>query len=168
MRKKPFMAALSIFALLFSGQYYSPFVGVVVANLAPPPTYLPWITIQSNGSITPQVQYISRSGDTYRLTTDIKECPIMIECDNIVFDGSGYSTTITEGDNMGVALSYTNNVTVKNINIQSKGSEAVYLNNCSFCSITGIKASDATKSIFLLRSSNNIVTECNSGIELND
>jgi hypothetical protein len=152
-----------IMALLLSA------TGLMLVNLATAnpfwgiPTYLPYATIQSDGSITPETQYIKRDGSVYTLTADVEEYPINIECSDIVFDGSGHTITITEGNNSGVLLSGVSNVTVKNLKVQSSSSSAVYLKSCFDCLVTGIKTSN---SITLEKSKFNTVMECVSGIAL--
>ncbi len=48
------------------------------------------ILIQNDGSIYPANVPIQRDGDTYTLTADIYD-PILIEKNNIIFDGAGYT-----------------------------------------------------------------------------
>jgi hypothetical protein len=54
------------------------------------------IYIRADGSIDPSTAPIQRNGDTYTLTdnifqSDIYATTIVIERDNIVFDGAGYT-----------------------------------------------------------------------------
>ncbi|MCW4002746.1 MAG: hypothetical protein NWE95_02400 [Candidatus Bathyarchaeota archaeon] len=67
------------------------FVSLATANPYAP-LHLPKITINSNGSVSPENNsYITKTGNTYTLTADIiREFSIEIQCSNIVFDGAGH------------------------------------------------------------------------------
>jgi hypothetical protein len=89
---------------------------------------LPYIYIREDGSIEPSTAHLRRNGNIYTLTSDIVEHTLLIDCDNIVVDGNGYSL---KGRCVGGPLSdcairfglanYTvvsrKNVTIKNFNI---------------------------------------------------
>jgi hypothetical protein len=54
----------------------------------------PLLTINRDGSITPQTNLISQNGNTYTLTANITDFTIItIECSGIVFDGDGIGDT---------------------------------------------------------------------------
>jgi hypothetical protein len=102
--------------------------------------YFPKITINSDGSITPQTNYISRNGTIYTLTADImEEYSIDILCSNIVFDGAGYTINVTTRDNSALILQRVTNVTVKNFEVFSRHNSIIFI-SCSNCLITGIKS----------------------------
>jgi hypothetical protein len=120
---------------------------------------LPEITIHVDGTITPDIGYIAKNGNTYTLTTDlINQYSIAISCNNIVFDGEGHIINVYEGRG-GLSLTGVTNVTVKNLEIFSNF-DAIFLGSgCTDCLIVGIKSD---KPISLFGHSNfNIVTECN-------
>lgn len=128
------------------------------------PVYLPKITINSNGSVTPEIGYISRSGNVYTLTDDvIDEYSIDILCSNIVFDGAGHMINISKGDNSGLRLSSVTNVTVKNLELGSQHNTMI-LDYCSNCVFTAIKSGD--KFIAFTYSKFNTITESNIKIGL--
>jgi len=136
------------------------------------PTYLPEITIKSDGSINPETSYINRKGNIYTLTTNLTdEYSIEILCDNIVFDGADHCINITTADNIGLHLTGVSNVTIKNIDVFTLRG-GISLSSCSDCLITSIRTGDRcihleycdsntlTKSVVkisLLYSQNNLV-----------
>jgi hypothetical protein len=67
------MAALVFFALLISSGDGILAVELAKANPIVPHTFVPCITINSNGTVTPETESIVRIGDTYTLTADIEE-----------------------------------------------------------------------------------------------
>jgi parallel beta-helix repeat protein len=79
-------------------------------NSASPQT----IFVNPDGSINPFSAPIQRSGETLTLTRNISN-PIVIEQDNIVFDGAGYTL---QGSGKGVAFNLTcSNVTIQNVKL---------------------------------------------------
>lgn len=72
------------------------------------------VYIRPDGSIDPDTAPILKEGETYTLTADITES-IVIEKDNIVVDGAGYTVEGT-GD-VGLGLSHRHNVTVRNFRV---------------------------------------------------
>lgn len=76
------------------------------------------VYIRSDGSIDPPIAEISSSDNTtYSLIGNLSSC-IVIERDNIVFDGAGY-TLSGEGSNVGIELQRRNNVTITNMEIRN-------------------------------------------------
>jgi len=76
------------------------------------------ISILSDGSIftsTNATVPIQRVGNVYTLTDNINEYYIVIQRDNIVVDGAGY--TLSGQGEIGIDLSYRKNVTIKNVQI---------------------------------------------------
>jgi hypothetical protein len=122
---------------------------------------VPIISINSDGSITPETDLISRNGNTYTLTADIDEYEISIGCSNIVLDGAGHTLRAKSSD-YGVYLSFLTNVTVKNIEIKGFYNY-ISMHSCSRCHITGVKASWYIK---LSYSDYNTVTESTAKIYL--
>lgn len=78
------------------------------------------ITINADGSITPPTAPIQRNGNTYTLTANIAASAdgIVIERDNIVLDGAGYTVT-GNGNANGIRLISMSGVTVRNIMIRN-------------------------------------------------
>jgi hypothetical protein len=76
------------------------------------------ITIKSDGSIE-GTDKIQRSKNVYTLTDDIINSTITVKCNNVVFDGSGFTLRGPTGWVSGIgAINLTcSNVTVKNFNI---------------------------------------------------
>lgn len=71
------------------------------------------IYIRSNGNIEPTTAPIQREGNTYRLLDNVYNSPIVLEQNNIIFDGNGYAL---EGASQSIALNITcSNVTVINL-----------------------------------------------------
>lgn len=102
------------------------------------------IYIKQSGDIE-STELIERDGNVYRFTGNIY-APIIVERNNIVIDGDGY--TLGGGARVGVAINLTtSNVTVKNIHIVDwhTGILGVYNNN----TILG-----------------NVITGCNNGIKI--
>ena len=95
------------------------------------------IYIQSDGSIATSTGTevpIARDGNVYTFTDNINNFFIVVERNSIVIDGAGYSLA-AQGD-IGIDLSYRNNVTVKNIEIGS-AFYGLYLWNATKNMITG-------------------------------
>ena len=67
-------------------------IGAVNANPTPPQSILMTKAyIQSNGTIEPPTLPLEKVDNHYFLTGDIFNYTIEIQCDNIIFDGNGYS-----------------------------------------------------------------------------
>ena len=84
------------------------------------------IYIRADGSVEPSDAPISRVGDTYTLTDNIVDAApkfksaIVIERDNIVFDGAGHKIQGRNAhDSIGINLSGRSNITIQNINIEN-------------------------------------------------
>jgi nitrous oxidase accessory protein NosD len=131
------------------------FAGTADANFIGALQGLPAITIQNDGSVVPQTEYIKQEGSIYKLTADLQQTyVIVINCSNIVFDGQGHVINGTEPDetvrklgaigyySTGITLEGVRNVIVKDVAIVGFTKyETVYLNNCSKVSIIGLNAS---------------------------
>ena len=73
------------------------------------------VAIKLDGSVDPSNAPIQRDGDLYSFTGNIFTA-VVVERDNIVIDGGGY-TVQGVGVGQGIILSYRSNVTVKNIKV---------------------------------------------------
>ena len=91
------------------------------------------IYIRADGSVE-GTDKIQREGIVYTFTDNIVNQSIMVEKDNIVVDGAGYTL---RGKTNGIALVDRDNVTIKNfvISIDNFGWTSIYLQNCSNCFI---------------------------------
>lgn len=89
-------------------------------------------TIRADGSIDPSTAPIRRNADVYTLTDNIgsSDHGIMIERDNIVVDGAGFSVH-GPGFGFGMVMPGVNNVTIRNMNVKSflYGIVLIYGNN---------------------------------------
>ncbi|HLN89903.1 MAG TPA: hypothetical protein VK253_07540, partial [Candidatus Binatia bacterium] len=137
--------------------------------------HLPQITINKDGSITPQTAYINQTGNVYTLMADINSTYfVKIECSNIMFDGMGHSINTTV-DGLHFAGGYpatyadpsiyvqdATNVTIQNISAFTSNVYAIYLLDCYDCHIIGI-TTDKSDCISITGNSN-IITRCNGGV----
>ncbi len=82
------------------------------------------VYIRADGSIDPPTAPIQRNGDLYTLTGNITSdsAGIVIERNNIVLDGAGYTVQFfgvhSSSDQAGIILTDRSQVTVKNVNIK--------------------------------------------------
>jgi hypothetical protein len=143
-------------------------VNFVSANPAPvapegaPPVQK--ITINSDGSITPQTTFISQDGNTYTLTSDIAEYTIHILCSNIVFDGNNHVIRITTpGLHSPIFLFEVANVTLKNIEAISQDDRTINLYYSSYCQLINIRAN---QKIDLGEGGGNVITRCTAALSL--
>jgi parallel beta-helix repeat protein len=118
------------------------------------------IHIKADGSVYPDTAPISSIDNvTYTLTDNVVEAApswfdiaILIERDNIVFEGAGHTLQGTHADySKGISLEERSNVTIKNTNIKGF-KHGVYFKSTSYSTLSG-----------------NNITECNgNGIALSD
>jgi hypothetical protein len=158
MRKVASVVAL-VSALLFLLLVVFLFVDLAKANgIIPEYKYLPEITINRDGSVTPETSVINRVGNVYTLTADVEGYSIRIECSGLVFDGAGYTINTTKGDSPAIRLEAVNEVTIKNVEVVGRFTN-IYVNHSSYCLITRVKTS---KRIYLADGSNfNTITKSN-------
>jgi hypothetical protein len=128
--------------------------------------YLPYITIQSDGSIKPETEFITQTGNVYTLTGDIyRKYAIIIKRSNIVLDGAGHkidgSASILGYSNIGLQLEGVTNVTVKDIEIDGFINRDISIEQCSKCRIFRVKA----QIFHLWNSSFNTIAESSVGGE---
>jgi|YelNatPaOPRAMG01_1025707.scaffolds.fasta_scaffold09406_8 parallel beta-helix repeat protein len=105
--------ALLLFALVARALL----VRLVAANMILPSKDLPHIYIRSDGSIDPSTAPIQRIGNVYTFTSNIFNYSIIIQIDNIVIDGAGYSLLNLGWGDEGIVLIGVRNVTIKNMEI---------------------------------------------------
>jgi hypothetical protein len=153
-----------ILGLLFSAVASVMFVGSATADPVPR-TYLPKITINSNGSITPETGYVSRVGNFYTLTADIiDEYSIGIERSNIVFDGTGHIIDCFNSShwNYGLELMGVTNVTVRNLEVYAGVGISILLQYCSKCTVSGVKTGTRLR----ILGDSNTIAESNTYIHI--
>ena len=98
----------------------------VVVGVVRPVTAPGTIFIMSDGSVNPETAPIQRVGDTYTFTGNISSpfvldnSAIVVERDNIVLDGAGYSLQGV-GNGMGINVTSRSNVTIENLEINKFG-----------------------------------------------
>jgi len=98
------------------------------------------VYIRADGSVDPSSAPISTVDNvTYTLTGNIYDF-IVVERDNIVLDGAGYTVQGT-GNGTGIYLSGRSNVTVKNTTV-TEFNYGIYLHNSSGCTISGNTANN--------------------------
>ena len=111
------------------------------------------IYIRADGSVE-GTNNIQRNGDIYTFTDNVSDERILVEKDNIVIDGAGYTL---QGDARGIVLSERNNVTVKNVKIEMEGGYGIYLVDTSNCIISENTVTGDAYNIYLWRSFNNTI-----------
>jgi parallel beta-helix repeat protein len=135
------------------------FMGILSLTFDIQPVEAPYpiIYIKADGSIDPSTANItSLDNVTYTFTADIN-ASIVVEKNNTVVDGAGY-TVQGIGSGNGIDLSYTNNVTLKNVEV-TNFTHGIYLSHSSNNTVTGNTASsNSGNGIYLISSSNNTVT----------
>lgn len=85
------------------------------------------IYIRADGSVDPSTASIQQDGNVYTFTDNI-EPKIVVERDNIVIDGADFRIQ-GNGAEVGIDITYRNNVTIKNIQIIGAGIHLVGANN---------------------------------------
>jgi hypothetical protein len=144
---------------------YANWIGIFVG--------LPSITIQSDGSVVPQTEFIKQVGNVYMLNYDMaKEYVIKINCSNIIFDGQGHcingSMNFEYGgvwhtyNSAGMTVEGATNVTIKNITIANFTQPSIYINRSSHISILSVKVDE----IRIEESNYNMISNSVTGVEI--
>ncbi len=116
------------------------------------------IYIQSDGSVTTSTGAevpIEKNGNVYTFTDNINSYYIVVQRDSIVIDGAGYALGV-QGD-IGIDMSYRNNVTVRDMQI-GFAFYGIYLWNATRNTITGNTVTYNGNGIYLLGASQNTIT----------
>jgi nitrous oxidase accessory protein len=95
---------------------------VTQANFSLPPPIGESTIIENDGTVQPLTAPIQRTGNVYRLTRDILNSTLVIQCDNILVDGCGYGISGVESWYTGVTLSGRRNVVIQNLMVNGYGS----------------------------------------------
>jgi hypothetical protein len=123
-----------------------------------PTAFLPLIVIKSDGSVTPQTEFIKQDGKVYTLTSDlVQKYAIKIQCSNIVFDGAGHVVSGYGYPNKGLSVESVSNVTVKDIEVKGFLDTDVSIESTTKSAFLTVKAI----TFFLENSNFNTVAESN-------
>jgi parallel beta-helix repeat protein len=107
---------LSVFVLMLLST-------TVVVGIVRPVTAQGTIYIRPDGSVDPETAPIQRVGDTYTFTGDIyspfvlDKSALVVERDNVVLDGAGYSLQGV-GNGLGINVTSRSNATIENLEIK--------------------------------------------------
>jgi parallel beta-helix repeat protein len=114
---------------------------------------IPYVYIRADGSIDPSYAPIfSVDNVTYTFTNDLY-IPVIVERDNIIIDGAGY-TLSRNGTGRGIDLTSRHNVTIKNLQIKSFQS-GIWLQS-SNCRVIGNEISNNTYGVWVFGSNNTL------------
>jgi len=121
------------------------------------------IYVRADGSIDPSTAPIQRDGSVYTFTSSIYGNSIVIERDNIILDGNGFTLEgiETKTNFFGINLFSRTGVIIKNIEIKNFD-HGIYLHESSGISISGNTIMSNTYCGVVLMSSNNILIFKNS------
>src|SRR5271157_1367506 len=114
------------------------------------------IYINADGSITPSTAPIHSIDNTYTLTGNITIAGndgIVIERDNIVLDGAGYTVATGSLGGNGTALTNTNNVTIRNMTVINF-TNGIWISYSSDNVLSGNNVANNYNGIMLVNSSN--------------
>ena len=128
---------------------------VKVSSTPVEPSPPPIVYIKADGSVE-GTDKIQRDGDVYTFTDNIINKSIVVERDNIVLDGAGYTLQGT-GDGHGIDLLGRSNITIKNMEIRAFFL-GIWLVHSSNNSITGNNMTNNDMAIDIGYSSNNIIS----------
>jgi hypothetical protein len=174
LRKKASALLLAIIVLV--SILFQASVNVALAKKELHVDVFPKIVISTDGSMSPETDFISRNGSTYILTADMyMQYSVEIRCSNIVFDGAGHKIADTSDlfrtyngtnycgeKNIGLVVNDATNVTVKNLNVSSYSyaNADVMLDSCSNCTVLNVTTAEQ---ICLDNSRFNVIEGCNIG-----
>jgi parallel beta-helix repeat protein len=147
-------ATLVLLLILCSVLVILPNIGVVKANGA--------IYIRADGSVE-GTDKIQRDENVYTFTDNLYE-PLVVERDNIVVDGAGYSiegphTSLAQSpEGIGILVESRSDVTISNMTIQHFR-YGICINSSFTIRITNGKITDNGKAIYIENTSDNIIRE---------
>jgi parallel beta-helix repeat protein len=135
----------------------------------------PSTTISADGDVNPSTALIQRNGNVYEFTGNLNG-PLVVNTDNIVIDGAGYSLqgNGTAGElfirmsQTAINLTDRTNVTIRNLQIYSYN-YGIYLDNSTNATISGNNITQNEYGVFEITSafaaiSGNNITQNNYGI----
>jgi parallel beta-helix repeat protein len=147
-------AALIVVLILCSVLVFLPNIGVVEASGA--------VYILADGSVE-ATDKIQRDGNVYTFTDNLCK-PLVVERDNIVVDGTGYSikgphTSLAQSpEGIGILVDSRTNVTISNVAIQNF-LYGICINSSSVNRITNCNITNNSKGIIIEHSSDNRIRE---------
>ena len=120
------------------------------------------VYIREDGSVegTDKIQH---EGDRYTFTEDIYG-PLVVERDNVVVDGAGYSikgqraNQVQSPEGIGILVESRNNVAISNVIVQHF-MYGICINSSSYTSITNSKITGNSRGIFIEKSLDSIIRE---------
>ena len=131
------------------------FMGIALAFNIQPVKASGTIHIKADGSVDPPTANITRIDNvTYTFTGNIND-EIVVERNNTVVDGAGYTLQGT-GSGTGIDLTRRNNVTIKNMEIK-EFSHGIKTYRSSNISVSGNTITNNNRGIDVYWSSNNII-----------
>ena len=154
-----------------------------LANFFPAPgPDLSRIYIRSNGDVEPATAPIQRTGNLYKLTDNITMHTIVIQRDNIVVDGSGFSIEgnkswmglaprLQDSGNNGIIIAGRNHINLTNFNIE-KFTAGVRISDSSNINIIGNRFNEEaavfdTPMGIVIEDSSNVLIESNNFTKIN-
>jgi len=157
---KKFISTFLLLFILCLVLMSSQFVNLVSANPvpSPPPQDLQHIYIRSDGSVDPATAPIQRVGEVYSFTSHIVNYSIVVQRDNIVIDGEGYSLQNGGWGDEGIVLNFVNNVTIRNMEIE-RFDYGIVVGNSSRNTVIGNYIGNNSYAIILEFSSFNNITK---------
>lgn len=146
--------------LAFALIVVSAVLGLLFINLVTKPGNVHiTIYIRADGNVDPSTANITSADKvTYTFIGDIHD-PIIVQRDNIVFDGAEYTIQGT-GNGKGIDLTGRSKVTIKNMKIQAF-ENGIYLSQSLKSNISGNNIKNNYNGIWLQSSSNNRIAENN-------
>jgi parallel beta-helix repeat protein len=151
-KKSPYLLVLLLFLSVVLVSF--PQIGVAKAETA--------IYIRADGTVE-GTDTIQRDGNVYTFTGNIYE-PLVVERDNVVVDGAGYSiegphTSLAQSpEGIGILVESRSDVTISNMAIQHF-LYGICINSSFTIRITNDKITDNGKAIYIKNTSDNIIRE---------
>jgi nitrous oxidase accessory protein NosD len=119
------------------------------------------ISISPDGSIDPSIAPIQCSGETYILTEDLANYTILIQKDNIVFEGAGHVLQGSAQENVygseAICLNGKTNVTIKNVIIENFWKGIIIQNSSTVTIQRNVIRNGGSMGIVIDSGSNNII-----------
>jgi parallel beta-helix repeat protein len=116
------------------------------------------ICIEPDGSLNASDAHIQHNGNTYTLTADMVNKTILVQKDNIVLDGAGYtlqgSSQSIGNQAVGISVPNRNNITITNFSIKQY-TEPIWLQNSTYITIKNNYLTDGYPYAVLIDYSNN-------------
>jgi parallel beta-helix repeat protein len=143
-------------------------IDIVFSSYWPDPgPDIPRIYIRNNGDVQPETSIIEKTGNIYKLTGNIVNYTIDIQCGNIVIDGKGYNIQgnasrikgYDDGNN-GIIAEGQKNITIKNINFE-QGETGIRISNSSNITLIDNTFSNGIHTGITLQNSKQILIENN-------